>query len=545
MVSVEVSKAFLLGASGCSESQLIEALPQIKCEVDSDENGVLRIEVTGDRPDLLSREGIARALRGWLNKETGLPEMKLSKSNYRMLVDASVSKIRPFIVCAFARGVSFKGDDIAELMQVQEKLTLTHGRRRRKVAIGIHDANKIKPPFVYKAVAANEIAFVPLGKIQEMTPLKILEEHEKGREYAFALGKTGKYPIIFDSTGEVVSFPPIINAARTTVTESTRDLFLDVTGTDFESCNVALNILCQNYSDAGARIQSMEVHYPRKHNVVTPHTQPHVMTADIAWINKNLGIDADSKFIIQALERQRFNAQKQGAKIRCEIPRYRADFLHPIDLVEEVAIGIGYNNFEPKAPGTYTRGCRSEESLLQDKVRDLVMGAGYLELTTPVVSNEAIAAKSFSEKTLVKIRNPVSSDYSHLRSTLLPGLIEAVSRNTHNTYPQKIFEVGEVVACDEKKCERTRTDVHVACLTAHSESNLTESASVLKELMNSLKMDFSLRKKNFKQFINGRSGFIDVAGNSIGVIGEVHPEVLENWGIHVPCSAFEIRLLEF
>src|SRR3989344_926302 len=112
-----------------------------------------------------------------------------------------------------------------ELIQTQEKLTLTHGRRRRKVAIGVHDAAPIRFPLVYKAIPSNSpVQFVPLSKTQKMTVAQVMREHEKGLEYGFTIEGFSSYPVIFDDYGEIISFPPIINSAKTAVSTSTTKL---------------------------------------------------------------------------------------------------------------------------------------------------------------------------------------------------------------------------------------------------------------------------------------------------------------------------------
>jgi len=549
MVSVSVSKSWLLErlndarrgerrAGGITESQLLGKLPDVKATVEAGNGDEMTLEVTPDRPDLLCREGILRSLKGLLEKETGLPLLTVEKGKAAMKVDASVKAVRPFICCAFARGLKLSANDVAEIMQVQEKLTLTHGRRRKKVAIGIHDAARIKPPLEYRAVAPDAVKFIPLGWTREATPVQILGQHDKGKEYAFALGGKKACPIIFDAHG-VVSFPPIINAARTTVTEKTADLFLDVTGTDYEACNAALNILCQNFQDDGARIESMLVAGKE-----TPETAPETMLLSVEGTNKTLGTSFTASEMARYLARQRITATeaKKGI-LRCSIPRYRADFLHEVDLVEEVALGCGYNSLVPKKPSVFTLGSLSKKTLFEERARDLLVGAGYAELMTYVLSNEEKAFKSLAEKNLVRIKNPVSKEYSALRSTLMPSLLEVLSENTHSPYPQRVFEAGEVIEKDSSKDTKSAEHTHLCGMSAHAEASLSESSSVLRKACVSLFGKApSFEEGAAPQFLKGRQARVMLDGEMIGVVGELHPQVLLNWRITVPCSGFEVRL---
>lgn len=535
MVSVKVDKNRLLRSVQAPEEEVLEALAEIKCEFDKEEDGALLLEVTGDRPDLLSRQGVVRALKGYLREETGLPEIEVKQSGLVVDVKPSVKGIRPVIVAAAVKGVALDDASVAELMQIQEKLVLTHGRRRRKVAVGVHDFDKISFPLVYEAVA--EKKFIPLAKEKEMGLKQILEGHEKGIDYAFILEGFDKYPIISDAKGQVVSFPPIINSAKTAVTGETRNLFIEITGTDFEACNTALNIMCQDFFDDGCAIESVEVRADGK-KLVTPITKPQKMVLNCAYANQMLGLEASPNELAEFLRRQRIDAKVDGKTIECFIPAYRADFLHEIDLVEEVAIGYGYNRFQIKEPSVFTKGGRSEYSALIDGVRDLMVGAGYIELSTHVLYSPERAEKAFAGKDVVRIRNPVSSEYSCLRSSLLPPLLEVLSENTHEVYPQKIFEVGEVVVKDANSETKTRTDLHLCALVAHKTASLSEAASLLAKVLPEAK----LKKAKSKQFIEGRCGEAVVGGEAKGTVGEVHPVVLENYGLQMPVSGFEVVL---
>ncbi|VVB67675.1 Phenylalanine--tRNA ligase beta subunit [Candidatus Norongarragalina meridionalis] len=539
MVSVSVSKSWLLSRlKGITESQLLDKLPDVKATVEAGNGDEMTLEVTPDRPDLLCREGILRSLKGLFEKETGLPLLKIEKGKAVMKVDASVKAVRPFICCAFARGLKITAGDVGEIMQVQEKLTLTHGRRRKKVAIGVHDAAKTKPPFEYRAVAPDSVKFVPLSWAREATPGQILSQHDKGKEYAFALADKKRCPVITDAHG-VVSFPPIINAARTTVTEKTTDLFLDVTGTDYDACNAALNILCQNFSDDGARIESVSIAGKE-----TPETAPETMLLSVDGTNKTLGTSFTASEMARYLARQRIAAveAKKGV-LKCSIPRYRADFLHEADLIEEVALGYGYNSFAPKKPSVFTLGSLSKKTLFEEKARDLLVGAGYAELMTYVLSNEEKAFKSLAEKNLVRIKNPVSKEYSALRSTIMPSLLEVLSENTHSSYPQRVFEAGEVVEKDSSRDTKSAEHTHLCALNAHADASLSESASVLRKACVSLFGKApSFEQASAPQFLAGRQARVMLDGKMIGVVGELHPQVLLNWGITVPCSGFEVRL---
>ncbi len=557
MVSIAVSKKWLVERTKCGEQALLEALPQIKASVENVEGDVITLEITGDRPDLLCRQGIARAINGLRGSEAGAPKLDVKPTTNEVVVDDSVLSVRPVIVCALARGLSLDDEDIAELMQVQEKLTLTHGRRRRKVAIGIHDASRIAFPLKYAAYSGSEISFTPLGCEHQMNLDEILREHPKGKEYAWTLSGFNRFPVITDANDAVISFPPIINGTMTTVTDATRDLFLDVTGTDFEACNAALNILCQNYADDGARIEGVTVR-TRGAKLACPDSRPEKMILDAAECNKALGLELTKSEIANCLRKQRIdaeeaeNARKNAREnsIVAFIPRYRADFLHQADLIEEVALGYGYNAFASLKPRVFTRGAVSELTELGDKARDALAGAGFVEFAGFILTSEAkveraeLFAQEKIEKSekIIRIRNPVSEDYSALRASLLPGILEALAENTHRSYPQRLFEVGEVVARDASSDSRTRTELKACAVSAHAEASFSEAATALSILAKALDREIFFERAASRQFIEGRCARAVSGNNEIGLVGELHPRVLSNYGIQVPAAGFEITL---
>lgn len=555
MVSIKFSRKSLsaLLAEELDDEQLAELLIQAKCSVEK-MGEEIQLEITGDRPDLLAVQGVARALNGLLNADKGMPELKLGKQEGELFVEESILPIRPIVVGAFVKGIAFNDESIKEAMEVQEKLTLTHGRKRKKVAIGLHDSSKLKPPFHYRCVGPEGVKFIPLNYTSEMTPSQIMEGHEKGKEYKWILD--GKhFPLIVDSADQVLSLPPVINGALTALSESTTNVFIDITGMDFRACNTALSILCHNFSDSGASIHPLKVVYPKNdlklRTVITPIIEAEKMRLSVKEVNRQLGTDFGVKKITECLQRQRISAKASGNVINCEIPSYRTDFMHPIDLVEEVALGYGYNNFIPQAPRVFTKGSKSEQTVFVERVRDLMVGAGFLELSTYVLtSRKRMEKHGHSGWEAIELENPVSAEYSSVRSSLMPSLLEVLSENTHAEYPQRIFEIGEVVIKQPSHHSgtHTKTMLHLSAAIAEKESNLSETSSILFEVMRALGKRVSFKESYLRKYIQGRAANVlllrDLQSKSIGVCGELSPELLEEIGLQMPVSVFEIELME-
>ncbi len=541
MVSTTYPKKQLVALVGVPEAQLLEALPAIKAGVESVADDAITVEITGDRPDLLSVYGAARALRGYLEKELGLVKNDWLSSGIKLFVDPEAEAIRPVLVGAVVRNAKLDDARIQHLFQVQEKLDLTLGRRRKKGSIGLYDLDKLKGPFYLKN-ATMDTKFHPLKADGVMTVRQILKEHPTGKDYAH-LVKGDRYPTLVDSKGQILSLVDIINGISSVVTEKTRNILIDVTGTDLHACNTSLNVLCQDFADQGASVETVEIHYASK-KLVTPDFRPEKYVLRVDKVNQLLGTQLTPKQAVHLLRRQRLDVQVGRDTLECLVPRYRADFLHEVDLVEEVALAHGFDRFTIKPPSLFTVGSKSEQTYAVQSARDALASFGFVEFMTHVFFSPQKAAKAFADSDLVKIRNPVSDEYTSLRSMLLPSVMEALSENTHQPYPQKVFEVGQVVGLDASTETRTRTDVHACLVSAHTHASLTEAASLLDEFCRRNGVSYQLKELKHERFIEGRGACIVVGTQTVGFVGELHPSVLENFGLQVPAAVFEIRLIK-
>jgi len=333
------------------KKELVEKLPMIGGDLDKVEDNEISIEFFPDRPDLASVEGIARASRAFFEFETGLKKYDIKKSDVEIIVDPSVKKVRPYVVTALIKNITMTDELIASLMELQEKLHLGLGRNRRKVAIGVHNYEPVEPPFTYKAVDPNSVQFVPLNKVESMTMAEILQKHEKGVDYAFILEGFDKHPLIVDKNNNVLSYPPIINGSLTEVTPFTTEIFIDVTGTDQKAVNYALNIIVTALAERGGQIYTTTVK-DQKQTYITPNLTPTMRKLRINYVNKILGVQLNERQIIKCLHRMGYNASfsERNDVITVEIPAWRSDILHEIDLVEDVAVGYGFDKFEMDFP---------------------------------------------------------------------------------------------------------------------------------------------------------------------------------------------------
>jgi phenylalanyl-tRNA synthetase beta chain len=523
-------------------------LPWLGVDLEETGSDYVKIEFNPNRVDLCSYAGVARAFKGLMGWETGLPEYPLKNGKTVLRIDKSVSDIRPYMLAAVVRNMKIDEDTVAELMEIQEDLHWGIGRDRKKASIGVHNLDAVHAPFTFKAVPPDSVRFVPLDKSEEMTLQEVLEKHEKGIAYKHLVDWAPRYPLLVDKDERVLSMPPIINGELTRVSSDTCNLFLDVTGTDYNAVAKSLNILVTALTDMGAKIEKVSVEYA-DHTEFSPDLSPQRMQLRVAYANEILGLRLTESEMIRCLEKCRLDAKKVG-KMTLEvlIPAYRIDVLHEIDLVEEVAIGYGYYRMKPALPVAVTVGEEHAAGRLAKIVRQILTGLGFTEVMNFTLTNEDTHYAKMQKKPgkAARLANPVSIEYTILREELLPGLMQNLMDNRSESFPQRLFEVSDVVIVNmrlESRCERR---LHIAGVMSYAAANFTEMKSTVEALMANLGFKKWLVKVIVHpSFIEGRAASVTIGRKQVGILGEVHPQVLNNFELENPVVAFELDLEEF
>jgi phenylalanyl-tRNA synthetase beta chain len=535
--------------------KLDEILAFVKSEVKlfDKQEGVVSIEIKDtNRADLWSTEGLARALRGFLNIAKGVKQYSVGEPIVDVHVDSRLRNIRPFMGCAIVKNVKLTDAIIRGLMHLQDKLDQTYGRNRQKTSIGLYDYTLIAPPLNYTVVKPHEISFVPLGFEEKMNLAEILERHPKGIEYGHIVKKHSFYPIILDSKRKVLSFPPIINSNDLgKVTGETRHVLVEVTGTMHETVLNTVKLVTLALIDRGGEAYAATVQYPPDYSSyvpvkdVTPDFGSKRMELDVEYANKILGLQLTGKRIAELLLTAGFGVENVNAKTATAlIPCYRIDVMHMVDLVEDVAVAYGYNNIEPLWRELPTTGSERPEQRLIDVARELMVGLGFQEVLSYTMTNtDNLFAKMNQEKTsLVEIANPKVVTLTCLRNWLLPSLMEFLSNNQSVEFPQKIFELGKVTLLDETRETKTRDEEWLAAAVSHANASFSEIKSVLDAFFANLGVNWQIKATTHSSFIEGRVGAAIVNGVNVGVLGEINPQVLEAWKLENPTAAFEINM---
>jgi phenylalanyl-tRNA synthetase beta chain len=521
-----------------SKKKLIQKLPMIGADLDKVENNEISIEFFPDRPDLASVEGIARASRSFFNFEKGLKKYPIAESDLIINVDSSVKKVRPFISTALVKNVDMTDELISSLMELQEKLHQGLGRNRKKVAIGVHNYEAISSPFNYKAVDPDSIQFVPLNKDESMTMTEILKKHEKGIIFSHLLENFNIHPLITDKYENVLSYPPIINGSLTEVTPFTKDLFIDVTGIERRAINFALNIVVTALAERGGKIFTTKIIDGEKIHI-SPNLNPVKKTISLDYINQILGTKLNDNEVIICLEKMGYDVKLLNkTEIEVNIPSWRADILHDIDIIEDVSIGYGFEKFKPDFPKALTFGKSLKIHDLFTIFRNILIGLGFNEITTFTISNEQDEFIKMGLKIgdRVQIKNPIGDEYSCLRTWLIPSLLKILNENRHHPLPQKIFELGDLVV------DGYGNNNHLAFLKIDAKANFTECKSYAEAILRDFGVKYDLRSLNHPAFIKGRCAGIFQKNRGIGLFGEIHPKIIMNFQLEYPIIAFEIDL---
>ncbi len=519
---------------GADRKKILDRLPYLGLDIEGLDKKTVRVEYSPNRPDFGTDYGISMAMRGMLGKELGPPSFSLRPSGITVAVDRRLASIRPFIACVTAEGLRMDGEDVRQLISLQEDLHNGLGRKRKRVAIGLHDMKAISPPINY-AARTSGFKFRPLQGKDDMSLTEILTKTDQGRQYGGIFTRKKLLPIISDSKGLVLSFPPVINGSATKVSAKTKSLFVDVTSTDKRAGDDVLAVLATTLAEMGAKIGSVAINYSGKRRV-TPDLKPGSMPLDLRLVEKVLGLGLSRGEAVQCLRRSRLRVTGN----RVLVPRYRVDMIHPVDVAEEVALGYGFDRIGPLYPASRQPGSFNAFNQFLERTADVMSASGMVELMTYELVDVDMLYVNFgrSQEQRIVVENPRTIEHSTLRDSVLPSMMAFLGRNVKEDYPQRVFEIGRVYMRERGGvAERWR----LGCLVAHSQSSFTEAKMHLDSLVRLLTGREAMTKQSSHwAFAEGRTASISLDREELGFVGEVKPEAVSAFRLGVPVSGFEL-----
>ena len=485
-----------------------------------------------------------------------MPEYDVKQTDITMTVDKELEIIRPYVATCIVKGIKITEEELVNIMEFQEHLHWVIGRDRKKVAIGIHDLDKVEGPFHYKAGKPDEDKFIPLDSTQEQTLNEILEQHDKGKKYSKLLEDKEYYPLIVDNKGQIMSMPPIINSDLTKLTTQTKNLFIDVTGTDINAVTNALNIIASNMAEhENTIIEEMTVKYPYYDDITYPQFKPQILDVHVSLASSYIGLDLTAEKIIETLQKTRFNAEKIDEEtVRVTVPRYRIDILHEVDIIENIALGYGFNDLPAELPDFATIANPDPKRGFDKILEQVMIGLGFTEIKSLMLTSQEQHYTKLGreiEEQPVTVAQPITQDRTMIRQSLINSLLEFLQDNKHEELPQKIFEIGDVAIIDQTQETKMKTIKKLAGAEISSNANLTTIKSYIESIIQNLGFKLELEDYEDPLFIQGRCAKINVQKldentpfTFTGYFGEVHPQVLTNFELEYPTIMFEVEFKE-
>lgn len=553
-----------------TEKAIIRKEKHLNEEADEDEEVIYKIEIPANRYDLLCREGLARALRIFLGREQ-VPKFHVlempSNTLVRMQVKSETDSIRPFVVCAILRGITFDQARYNSFIDLQDRLHQNLCRRRTLVAIGTHDLDTLHGPFTYEALPPSSIKFVPLKQTKEFTAEELMDFYKgdsKLKKFLHIIEGSPVFPVIFDSQRRVLSLPPIINGAHSAITLGTKNVFIECTATDLTKAKIVLNTMVTMFSEYCANkfvVEPVEVVSANGVSNIYPDLSTRTMEVPLSYISKAVGVKFQVNQVIDLLNRMQLPAAKvlgqgAGGEVICvSVPPTRSDILHPCDVMEDVAIAYGFNNIKRTVPKCVTQGKLQPLNEFSDSLRAEVAMAGFTEVLTWLLGsreeNFVMVNRKDDVNTAVIVDNPRTSEFEVVRNSLLPGLLKTLGHNKDHPRPVKLFELSDVVTLDSSKDVGAANHRHLAALYCSSNSGFEVIHGLVDRIMQVVGVvpvasgdisGYCIQPSKEPEFFPGRQAKIICKGLQIGTFGIVHPQVLQNFLIPDPCTVLEINI---
>jgi len=531
------------------KEDLNEIFAFVKGDVESLEGNAVSIEVKdSNRPDIWAVEGMARALRGYLGVGRTKEIRLAGRSNLKVVIDKRVKPIRPFISTAIVKGLQPTDEALKSWINLQEKLDQTYGRKRRRASIGFYQADLIQSPLSYTVANPDIITFAPLGSENKQSLRDIVENHPKGAEYGEIISQFETWPILVDGADNVLSLPPVINSNDLgRITTETKNILIEVTGTNAETVHNTLKIVVSTLAERGGKIYScLEIYpYGSPRRFVSPDLSPTRAQLRLSYINTLLGTSLTLKEASRLAERAGYRVRiATGDTIQLEISCYRTDIMHSVDIIEDIAIAMDINKLKPVWPKIWTVGNFAKETDETESVGETMIGLGFQEVLTYALTSPAVVSNNVQsiDGKLVELLNPRMTTHTVVRSWLLPSLLEILSHNTHVDYPQRIFEIGPYISRGENLIHPIQESRKLAAVTIHANAGFTEIRSSFDALAQNKGRSFQIKETEHPSFLSGRCGAITSDGTEVGVIGELNPRVIKSWGLNLPAAAFEMEM---
>ncbi|KAM0678320.1 phenylalanine--tRNA ligase subunit beta [Binucleata daphniae] len=599
MPTVSIDKNQLHNALNKSINEDIsELLFDFGLEIDDivleNDETVYKIEVGANRYDLLCFEGISKALRAYLEIEeyeetkvyngTKTIETKKTDKNSDVILSDYEKKIettrntiiqqntteRPHIACAIIHNIQLTKETYDSFIDYQEKLNSSLGRNRSIIAIGTHDMSSVTFPVFYNKINKKDIKLAPLNQ-KVMTGNELIDfynQDNKMRHYCKLLNED--FPVFYDAQGHILSVPPLINSDFSKISQQTTNIFVEVTGTDFNKVNTALKMILNNFRGDGYTPVTIQItdkketsrcmqelnrknlnsEINNKLNLnnamynksdatkVTPYFYNNQFVFTKNEINNELGINITTQHIQKLLKKMMYKVTARNnestEEIVVDVFDARNDVLHKVDIFEDIAIAYGYNNFVKSNPPILTIGHENSLSKFCNKIRHECAQAGYDEVLTL-----SLLSKKDSKGECITLSNPKSLECEVVRNSLLPGILKSIYSNQHIGVPIRIFEISDVVT---KQNTTIKNQTNLCAAFVNKTDDLDNIIGLCTLIFKKVGLECELKECDNEIYFKQRSVNIMVDNIVVGTLGVLHPQLCNDFKIPFAISSFEMNL---
>lgn len=520
-------------------------------------------EITSNRPDCLSIIGMARETAATLNTTHRMPEIGYKAGTAENINDNLNVFVKDKACTRYmARGI--KNVKIAPSPKWMQDRLAEAGVRAINNIVDITNYVMIETgqpmhAFDVREITTNTIVVDKAMEGEKFTTLDGVERTLNADVLCIKDGNTtiglagimgGLNSEIKDDTNAVIFESATFDAVNIRMSSSKLGMRTEASvrfekGLDPNIAEMAINRACHlvNELGAGEIMEGTIDIYPEK-------VFPHVMEVDSKWINRFLGTDIPKEDMADYLKRLDMETELSGDNLIITVPTFRRDIKIKEDISEEVARIYGYENIPMTIiKSVNTRGGKNRRQRLNDKTVEAMLCSGLNQsisytFASPKCFDRILRPKDDPMRKAVVIRNPLGEDYSIMRTSMIPSMMECLARNysRSNKYAA-LFEMGKVYIPVED-ANKLPNEINMVAIGLYGGVDFFHLKGAVENLVDILGIkDFEFARENKNpSFHPGKTAALYVGGEYAGVLGEMHPNAAENYGIEERCYIAEINL---
>lgn len=521
------------------------------------DNSVIDFEITSNRPDCFSVVGIARETAATLGVSCKIPDTSFKATSSDNIAESLRVEIKDSKLCRryMARGVkNIKIEPSPAWMQ------------ERLIQAGVRPINNI--------VDITNFVMIELGQPMHAfdrreisTNTIVVERAQEGEKFTTLDGveRTLNADVLNIKNGDTtVGLAGIMGGLDSEVKDDTTEIVFE--SANFDGTNIrvsskalglrteasakfekdldpnlaqlamdrACSLVCQ--LGAGKVLEGTIDIYPEQ-------VQQKTLEVSAAWMNRFLGTEISTENMKEYLDRLELSTTVVGDTLKITVPTFRSDVNIKEDVAEEVARIFGYNNVPTTVMNSASLfGGKNRKQKLEDKTIEALIGCGLNQaisysFVSPKVFDRILLPKDSSLRKAVAIKNPLGEDFSIMRTTSVPSMMEALARNySRNNAEAALFEIGKIYIPNENPAKLPE-EKNILTIGMYGKVDYFDLKGIVENVVDTLGVygtSFQREAENVT-FHPGKTASISTKKDYIGILGEIHPDVNDNYGIDSSC----------